>query len=41
MKDREAVFERVRPVRLDLTTKRVDDDSWDLIIKKPCKCMAL
>jgi hypothetical protein len=28
MKDREAVcLKRVRPVRLDLTTKRVDDDS--------------
>jgi hypothetical protein len=40
MEDREAVFEKVRPVRLDLTTKRVDDDSCG-IIKKPCKCMAL
>jgi len=34
MKDREAVCEKVRPVRLDLTTKRVDDDSREPEMKK-------
>lgn len=34
MEDREAVCEKVRPVRLDLTTKRVDDDSREPEMKK-------
>jgi hypothetical protein len=38
MKDREAVcLKGVRPVRLDLTTKRVEGDSRDPENKKPAQ----
>ncbi|MBE0135332.1 hypothetical protein FOT77_16905 [Klebsiella michiganensis] len=34
------VFERVRPVGLDLTTKRIDDDSREPEIEKPALRLA-